>query len=475
MQARMRRNRIALITAVSLCFTTTCGISGSLDAMRSSKQVETVYAATTGMDAAVTGEHSVIGPMQPGSGDSRSFGNDTLYANGQWKADLSEYDDSLSLVRYETVQNEQDPLTTTSAVTTDTKSESATTTYTTCVEPTITAPHTIQASPNSIVFYTSGYGHGVGMSQNGANFYAKYDGWSYDQILSLYYPGTTLVQTGVSADKVITIGNCTGDIVSVIAQVINREMGPSMAPEALKAQAVAIYSFYLHNGGRSYGLKGKANPSQKIIDAVESVLGQALYYNGAPALTMFYASSGGCTASCKDIFYMNLPYLVSVPVEHDESSDPHYNDTVVFSYDQLKNRLERTYQITLTGSPYDWIELHYGDGGYVAYAVIGGQVTVKGNALRDVLGLKSPKFEFVYQSGSEAPEVEQVTTTAVSYLTTSATHAPISVLTTSHASTTTTTTTTATVVETTKAAESAETSAQAQSVDTRSETAAETE
>ena len=50
----------------------------------------------------------------------------------------------------------------------------------------------------------------------------------------------------------------------------------------------------------------------------------------------------------------------------------------------------------MTGNPYDWIKLEYGDGGYVANAVIGGQVRVKGNELRTVLGLKSPKFEFVY-------------------------------------------------------------------------------
>ena len=38
------------------------------------------------------------------------------------------------------------------------------------------------------IFTTYGYGHGVGMSQLGANYYAK-QGWSYDEILEHYYSG----------------------------------------------------------------------------------------------------------------------------------------------------------------------------------------------------------------------------------------------------------------------------------------------
>lgn len=43
----------------------------------------------------------------------------------------------------------------------------------------------------NIVFHVTGYGHGVGMSQYGANAMAK-EGKSYKEILSHYYPGTTL-------------------------------------------------------------------------------------------------------------------------------------------------------------------------------------------------------------------------------------------------------------------------------------------
>ncbi len=44
-----------------------------------------------------------------------------------------------------------------------------------------------------ITFTTSGYGHGVGMCQHGADYYAR-QGYDYRQILQHYYSGTTLQQ-----------------------------------------------------------------------------------------------------------------------------------------------------------------------------------------------------------------------------------------------------------------------------------------
>lgn len=46
--------------------------------------------------------------------------------------------------------------------------------------------------PQTGVVTTYGWGHGVGMSQLGAKGYARYDGWSYTQILTHYYQGTTI-------------------------------------------------------------------------------------------------------------------------------------------------------------------------------------------------------------------------------------------------------------------------------------------
>ena len=46
-------------------------------------------------------------------------------------------------------------------------------------------------SKDTFTFTVRGFGHGVGMSQVGANYYAK-QGWTYKEILTHYYPGTSV-------------------------------------------------------------------------------------------------------------------------------------------------------------------------------------------------------------------------------------------------------------------------------------------
>lgn len=50
---------------------------------------------------------------------------------------------------------------------------------------------TYNKAEDKFIFTVRGYGHGIGMSQVGANAYAK-SGWSYEQILKHYYKGITL-------------------------------------------------------------------------------------------------------------------------------------------------------------------------------------------------------------------------------------------------------------------------------------------
>ena len=46
---------------------------------------------------------------------------------------------------------------------------------------------------NTFVFTVSGYGHGVGMSQFGANYLAQ-QGSGYKEIIAAYYRGTEIVK-----------------------------------------------------------------------------------------------------------------------------------------------------------------------------------------------------------------------------------------------------------------------------------------
>ena len=54
-----------------------------------------------------------------------------------------------------------------------------------------------------------GWGHGVGMAQYGANGFAE-DGWTYDQILAHYYPGTELGPAPAKQLRVLLESGATG-------------------------------------------------------------------------------------------------------------------------------------------------------------------------------------------------------------------------------------------------------------------------
>ncbi|MGN0631609.1 MAG: SpoIID/LytB domain-containing protein [Ruminococcus sp.] len=242
-------------------------------------------------------------------------------------------------------------------------------------------------------FTTYGYGHGVGLSQNGANAYAEYGGYNYSQILFHYYPGTNLVQTEIPA--AVSAGGKTGSVIDIVSMVVYNEMSSTMHTEAMKAQAVAAYTIIMNPNGDSGSLICKSNPPENVRAAVQSVLGQALMYDGEYAMTVFSASSGGYTANSYDVFRTNYPYLISVPCVYDAEHDPHYGSVTYMSTEEVRSRLQSTYGVSLSGDPHSWISLNAGNGGYITSALIGGKKNVTGESLRAALGLKSGRFTFV--------------------------------------------------------------------------------
>lgn len=256
----------------------------------------------------------------------------------------------------------------------------------------------IAAQPGEFAFVTYGWGHGVGMSQNGANFYAAYAGWTYQDILFHYYPGTYLMNTGLTDEEELTIAHePAGDTLKVVSEIVNREVGGSFSYEAIKAQAVAVYTYIKYNGDDSKDLRGKPNPPQVVIDACEEVLGEALYYDDNYALTVFSASSGGCSANCYEVFYADYPYLRSVPSDYDAAFDPHWGTVTYMSADVVKKKLETAYHITLSDDPGNWIQPVYSDEtGYVTEVLIDGQTYAKGYPFSMMMGLKSSKFSLTY-------------------------------------------------------------------------------
>lgn len=256
----------------------------------------------------------------------------------------------------------------------------------------------VESNPGEFAIQTYGWGHGVGMSQNGANFYASYAGWTYQDILFHYYPGTVLMNTGTADQDMLTIEHVpAGDTLDVIAGIVYHEMGSSMAPEAMKAQAVAAYTFLKYNNDDSFDMRMKPNPPENVVEACREVLGEALYYDGDYALTVVTASSGGCSANCGEIFCQDLPYLRSVPGDYDAAYDPHYGTVTYMDAATMRSKIESNYGITLSDDPSNWIQPTYSPtSGYINDVCIDGQIHVQGYAFSVAMGFKSCKFSVQY-------------------------------------------------------------------------------
>ena len=110
---------------------------------------------------------------------------------------------------------------------------------------------------------------------------------------------------------------------SYLASVVGAEM-PSDAPfEALKAQSVISRSYILHRMVGAVGSDpficdsvlsqvygGVSTECAMTIKAVRETAGLVLTFNDEPIDACFSASSGGWTASAKDVWDNSVPYLV---------------------------------------------------------------------------------------------------------------------------------------------------------------------
>ena len=240
-----------------------------------------------------------------------------------------------------------------------------------------------------------GFGHGLGLSQNGANYWATYGGMGYRDILAHYYKDTYIKTNKDAKDETISAGGVSGSVLDVISMVVYNEMSDVMNPEAMKAQAVAAYSYILHNGGSADDLIPKSNPPKNVRNAVNQVLGEALYYKDKPILAVFDASGGGSTASSEDIFGNNIPYLKSVDEKYDKICDPYYGRTELLSSDEVRSILTDNFSGELSKDPSKWIKINEGDGGYVSSVTVGDD-TMSGLEFSRLFDLKSSKFTFEY-------------------------------------------------------------------------------
>jgi SpoIID/LytB domain protein len=206
------------------------------------------------------------------------------------------------------------------------------------------------ARANVLVVTGAGWGHGVGMSQEGALGYAEH-GWSYQAILAHYYAGTALGSVPTSTRVRVLVGGKVAQVPleDYVRGVVSAEVPASWPLAALEAQAVAsrTYALTAHAGSsfdvyadsRSQMYRGTAAYTPETDAAVAATTGQVVTYAGQPAITYFFASSGGRTENAENAFAGSLPepWLRSVRDPYD--GGPLHSWTLTLSFSTAAARL----------------------------------------------------------------------------------------------------------------------------------------
>jgi SpoIID/LytB domain protein len=271
-------------------------------------------------------------------------------------------------------------------------------------------PGAVAASAAELVVSGGGWGHGVGMSQQGALGYAEH-GYSYAQILAHYYSGTALGQAPARSRVRVLIRGRVHSIAleTYVRGVVSAEMPASWPAAALEAQAVATrtYALTAHAGGsrfdvyadtRSQVYAGPAAYTAATNAAVAATDGQIVTYAGAPAITYFFASSGGRTENVENAFAGATPEPWLRGVIDSFERGPLHTWTLSLTYARASARLRGLVRGTFEGI--EVLKRGYSPRILAAYVLgSGGRTLVSGGELENRLGLDSTWAYFSSREG----------------------------------------------------------------------------
>ncbi len=215
---------------------------------------------------------------------------------------------------------------------------------------------------------------------------------------------------------------------------VSAEMPPTFSTEALKAQAVACYTYALrakYDNAKQPdpSLKGAdfaADPSDwkgyvtreqyldrygeengaaywdTIEQAVSPVLGYVMLYQENPIVAAYHSICAGKTEDASNVWQGAAPYLVPVESIGDQYA-PNYETAELFSPDGLREALSMAGLMpadSFSGEPAGWFsDFERSSSGYVTALTLCGE-QLDGMDVRTALGLRSSNFTVEYINGS---------------------------------------------------------------------------
>ena len=234
---------------------------------------------------------------------------------------------------------------------------------------------------------------------------------------------TSEISTSTEADneeKISVLNLSSGetfetDINEYIIGVVAGEMPASFSPEALKAQAVAAYTYVKYtketdNSNETFTITDSSSLHQSYIDtdeqkkkwgedyelyrsriesAVKSTQGEFVSYNGKAALTAFHADSYKSTRSAEEIWGNPVAYLISAEAPSDEEFIGNYT----FTPDEFKTRFKERGAIDLTEKDIKkWASItQKSEKGYIRSLKVG-EKEFSAIEIKDILSLPSTSF-----------------------------------------------------------------------------------
>lgn len=227
-------------------------------------------------------------------------------------------------------------------------------------------------------------------------------------------PATSETPVDTGAPEFITVNGEKLPAKQALAGLVMSEMGEGYEMEAVKAQAVVIYTYlkYRDNGFIIDGVQIEKNVSKEVETAVGEVFGRYLSYKNEVALTPFFEIAAGGTADSSLVFSGNYPYLKSVARlnGNPEAKVQGYENTVQLKRGEMQGiLLKANFEIDVNSDPAKWIIIREkniavsSSVGYVKSVRVGGQDLTGYEFMTKLsgIGLKSNCFKLSYDSTTE--------------------------------------------------------------------------
>lgn len=209
------------------------------------------------------------------------------------------------------------------------------------------------------------------------------------------------------------------DTQDYIFGVVAAEMPALYETEALKAQAVAAFTFACrrkyensdkeyditndHTTDQSYITKAQAKERwgekadeyiKKIEDAVSETSGYIITHDNSPITAVYHAISSGKTESAENIWDADISYLVPVSSEGDKLAN-NYISEVILTKEELSEKLSS--KTALSGEPNNFFNsFERTQSGTVLRVDVCGN-KLKGSEIRSLLNLRSSNFSVEFK------------------------------------------------------------------------------